>query len=184
MKPVYLYVKQHDVTGMLYFGKTVRNDVDMYMGSGVVWTRHIKKHGKTHVKTLWVSEPFNNRDDLVEFALFFSKEFNIVESKEWANLVEENGLAGGLTRVGAVLTEETKEKIRQKALGRVQSQETKDKRAARLKGHVQTEKQKQAMRDYNSSRNLPQLLCPHCNKLGSYVAMHRWHFDNCKNKEI
>lgn len=25
-----------------------------------------------------------------------------------------------------------------------------------------------------------QVECPHCNKVGSKVVMHRWHFDNCK----
>ena len=25
--------------------------------------------------------------------------------------------------------------------------------------------------------------CPHCNKIGENGAMHRWHFDNCKNKQ-
>jgi hypothetical protein len=24
--------------------------------------------------------------------------------------------------------------------------------------------------------------CPHCNKIGNYIAMRRWHFDNCIKK--
>lgn len=168
---------------MLYFGKTVREDVSSYKGSGVVWNRHIKKHGVDQVETLWVSEAFVDVYDLTEFAQFFSEEFDIVNSSKWANLVVENGVTGGAIRTGAILSEVTKDKIRQKAIGRSQTQETKDKRAAKLKGHVQTEKQRQAMREYNKSRNLPKLTCPHCAKQGSYVAMHRWHFDNCKIKE-
>lgn len=26
--------------------------------------------------------------------------------------------------------------------------------------------------------------CPYCNKTGGLGIMHRWHFDNCKNKEL
>ncbi len=33
-KPTRLYVKQHTKTGMLYFGKTIRDDIETYLGSG------------------------------------------------------------------------------------------------------------------------------------------------------
>ena len=29
----------------------------------------------------------------------------------------------------------------------------------------------------------PAKTCPHCNKVGGYIAMSRWHFDNCKEKQ-
>ncbi len=92
-KPTYLYIKQHSITGLKYFGKTTKSDPIKYFGSGTHWQRHIKKHGKEYVKTLWY-HLFENKDDLVEFALFFSEEYNIVESSEWANLKPENGLDG------------------------------------------------------------------------------------------
>jgi hypothetical protein len=178
----YLYIKEHSITGLRYFGKTGRKDVNKYLGSGLVWTKHIKKHGKEHVKTIWVSEPFTDESRLVEFATFMSEELDIVKSNKWANLVVENGIQGGAIRNGAVLSEESKDKIRKKAVGRKASKETKLKMSSSHKGRPQTEKQKQTMRDYNLSRNLPKLDCPHCNKVGSYVAMHRWHFNNCKHK--
>jgi len=31
--------------------------------------------------------------------------------------------------------------------------------------------------------NKKKCICPYCNKLGSYIAMKRWHFDNCKHKK-
>jgi len=91
--PTYLYIKQHAVTGLLYFGKTEQKDPIKYLGSGKYWYKHICKHGKSHVVTLWY-QLFTNRDELTSFALKFSKEMNIVESKSWANLIEENGLDG------------------------------------------------------------------------------------------
>ena len=92
--PTYLYIKQHSVTGLKYFGKTTQ-DPYKYLGSGKHWIRHINKHGKEFVDTIWLSEPYTNKELLTEFALFISEEYNIVESKEWANLIPENGLNGG-----------------------------------------------------------------------------------------
>lgn len=91
-KPTYLYIKQHSITGKLYFGKTIKNP-ETYLGSGNYWKRHITKHGKEHVITLWFCL-FHNREDCMQFALQFSDQQNIVESKDWLNLKSENGLDG------------------------------------------------------------------------------------------
>jgi hypothetical protein len=97
MKPTYLYVKQHKLTGAKYFGKTTKNNPIEYMGSGIHWKLHIKKYGTEHVETLWY-ELFTDKQELVEYALKFSVENNIVNSKEWLNLKEENGLDGGMEK--------------------------------------------------------------------------------------
>lgn len=97
MKPTYLYVKQHKITGAKYFGKTTKPDPYAYMGSGLHWKNHIKKHGIEHVITLWV-KLFTDKEELVTFAKSFSKENNIVNSDEWLNLKEENGLDGGFEK--------------------------------------------------------------------------------------
>lgn len=93
-KPTWLYVKRHKLTGLQYFGKTVSKDPYKYNGSGIYWTNHLSKHGKEHIETVWV-QLFDNRDELIAFANTFSKMFNIVESKDWANLCIENGTDGG-----------------------------------------------------------------------------------------
>lgn len=110
MKPTYLYIKQHSVTGLKYFGKTSKEDPITYLGSGKHWLKHINKHGQGYVETIWY-QLFSNKDELTNFALTFSKENNIVESKDWANLKEENGLDGGFNKH----TEESNEKNRLKA---------------------------------------------------------------------
>lgn len=96
--PTYLYIKQHSVTGLKYFGKTTKTDPYKYSGSGTYWKKHCKKHGKKFVKTLWVSDLYYDTS-IVEIALHFSKENNIVESNDWANLILENGLDGGCTHI-------------------------------------------------------------------------------------
>lgn len=97
MTPTYLYIKQHSITGLKYFGKTTKKDPIAYLGSGIHWKRHIKKHGIEYVKTIWY-QLFTNKDELIDYAKKFSIENNIVESTEWANLKDENGLDGGFDK--------------------------------------------------------------------------------------
>jgi hypothetical protein len=139
---IYLYVKRHSKTKLKYFGKTTR-DPYKYLGSGLYWCNHINAHGKDFIETLQVWE-FDSQDDCTAFALSYSKENNIIESDEWANLKDEDGLAGwgigNKHNKGRKLTEETKTKISEshKGLrylkGRKQSDQHIDKRTmSRLK---------------------------------------------------
>jgi hypothetical protein len=122
-KPTWLYLKQHNKTGLKYFGKTVR-DPKNYHGSGVYWNSHLKKHGYD-VTTIW-QQLFTTEAELVAFALDYSQKNNIVESVEYANLKPEDGLMGGdtgITEHGRKIisekskihrhTEETKQKLRE-----------------------------------------------------------------------
>ena len=95
-KPTYLYIKQHTITGKLYFGKMTSNrhtTPETYLGSGTYWKRHIKKHGTSHIVTLWYCL-FLEQASCTEFAILFSKQQNITNSLDWLNLREENGLDG------------------------------------------------------------------------------------------
>jgi hypothetical protein len=87
--PTWLYVKRHSLTGLKYFGKTISADPYIYNGSGKVWMRHIGKHGKEHIDTVWVCK-FDNKIEITEFALAFSEIFDIVNLPEWANISPEN----------------------------------------------------------------------------------------------
>jgi len=112
-KPTYLYIKQHNVTGLKYFGKTIESDPIKYKGSGKYWLRHLLKYGN-NVTTVWY-QLFTDINELKEYALNFSKEQNIVESKEWANLKPEDGLRGGGVKgikLGP-MSDEHKQKIRE-----------------------------------------------------------------------
>ena len=143
-KPTWLYLKQHNITGLKYFGKTVK-DPNHYLGSGVYWTKHLEKHG-TDISTVW-RKLFTNKEELTQYALNFSIKNNIVESKEYANLMPEDGLVGGdtgLTEHGRLIisekskkqrhSDETKQKIREARknqkdprIGKTHTEETKQK---------------------------------------------------------
>lgn len=91
---IHLYVKTHRGTGMRYFGKTSR-DPRKYRGSGVTWRRHLRKYGNDVDTSVLASfDDVTQREALKEFALSFSRENDIVASPSWANLIEEDGLAG------------------------------------------------------------------------------------------
>ena len=91
-KPITLYIKTHNITGLKYFGKT-NQDPYKYKGSGKYWVCHLKKHGydvSTEIVGVFTDEIW-----IKFYALEFSEINNIVTSKEWANLKPENGSDGG-----------------------------------------------------------------------------------------
>lgn len=89
---IYLIVKQHKITGLKYFCKHTGDNPYTYKGSGKYWKRHLKKHG-AYVETITVWK-FTDQKECSRFALEFSKQNNITESAEWANLRDENGTDG------------------------------------------------------------------------------------------
>lgn len=91
-KPTWLMIKRHVKTGLLYFCKTTKTNPYSYKGSGIRWTNHLKVHGR-NVETIWC-HLFEDKDTLMTYALEFSRDNDIVNSEEWANLVNEDGITG------------------------------------------------------------------------------------------
>lgn len=109
---------------------------------------------------------------------------------------------------GKIVKEETKQKLRELNLGKQHSEKTKQKISEIGKGRKHTEESKNKMRiaklgELNpcygrkhskeiieKMRNIklgklqPKITCPHCNFEGGASNMKRYHFDNCKNKDI
>ena len=86
--PIYLYVKTHRKTGLKYLGKT-EQDPFKYRGSGTRWNNHLNTHGND-VETQILKE-CQTTEELKEYGLYYSKLWNVVESDDWANLMEEKG---------------------------------------------------------------------------------------------
>jgi hypothetical protein len=93
-KPIYLYIKTHNKTGLKYFGKTTRKNPHKYLGSGKHWVAHLTKHGVDYTTEIYGC--YTDKQECLREALEFSEKYNIVESKEWANLRVES-LDGGDT---------------------------------------------------------------------------------------
>jgi hypothetical protein len=104
---IYLYLKTHNQTGLKYLGKTVQ-DPHTYEGSGIHWKQHIKKHGNdVTTEVLFQTE---DKDEFKGVALDYSEKWNIVESKDFANMIPEEG-QGGNTNEGRKFSEEHKRKM-------------------------------------------------------------------------
>lgn len=140
-KPTFLYIKQHKITGLLYFGKTTKNP-EKYHGSGVYWKRHLKKHGH-QIETLWYCL-FNYQNLCTEFAVSFSEQEDIVHSKLWANAIIENGLDGAQVGHPSFITnpEEVARKISETHLELWQDPERKARHSCALRGRKGTRKLK------------------------------------------
>lgn len=95
-KKTHIYIKTHTETGIKYFGKSIKKSqkkVHQYKGSGPDWKNILKKYGKSY--TTEIVATFDNPMLCNEYCINFSKENNIVKSKEWANKMYEDGIGRG-----------------------------------------------------------------------------------------
>ena len=105
---------------------------------------------------------------------------------------------------GKTFSEQHRKKLSNSHKGKKLSKDHRDAIRSKLSGRVRTDTERQAiskakkgksngregykhqsntlqkMRESTKSR--PQVECPHCNKIGQYNSMVRWHLDNCKYK--
>jgi hypothetical protein len=187
-KPTFLYIKQHKITGLKYFGKTTGKNPIKYLGSGTYWTRHLEKHGKL-VDTIWY-KLFTNKKELQEFALNFSIENNIVESNEWANLKPEDGLRGGGVKGIKITphTEEHKKKISEGVqesnlkLGKVRKPKVLKGRSTG--GWVWSEEDKKNHSLWQVGVPKRRMCCIHCKVEGGIANILQWHGDKCKMNPV
>lgn len=87
-----LLIKTHKTTGLKYLCYTQKKDHISYTGSGLVWKLHLEEYGYTF-DTIVVYES-ENYDDFKKVAIEKSKEYDVVNSNEWANLKLEEGDGG------------------------------------------------------------------------------------------
>lgn len=93
MKPIYIYVKKTP-DNYFYLGKTI-HDPFKYRGSGLIWKRHLKKHGydSNDIETFILHETFD-KNEIKELGIYYSNLFDIVNKKNWSNLRIEDGNGG------------------------------------------------------------------------------------------
>ena len=194
---IYLCVKIHTKTNLKYFCKTATRNPYKYNGSGIYWIRHITNHGKEYIKTIGVWA-FDNEQTATKFALKFSKDNNIVESQNWANLQAENALDGwipGLKRPSITGNNNPSKRpeVRQKLS---ENNAMKNPAIAKKLGDILRGIPKEWAKGSNNNACKPgvgtkisnaltgvpkkTVICPVCNKVGGAGNMKRYHFDLCK----
>ncbi len=152
---VCLYIATHNKTGLKYFGKTTtyftQEDLQKYYhGSGTYWLNHLRVHGDDVTMKVY---GIYNLDEVEEMALKFSEENNIVESKEYANLISENGLDGWTK--GMTHSQEAKEKMKIKAKNRDEFSEN------RIKGRIS---RKEKLKNYKPTEMTKEKIAKSCKK--------------------
>ena len=108
--PTYLYIKTHRVTGLKYFGKTIRKKPAVYKGSGTDWRDHLQMYGNNVNTEIYGF--YTDINECKNAALEFSIKHNIVESPLWANKTLENGLGGNIKRADYTVSYTVKHIIR------------------------------------------------------------------------
>ena len=97
----YLMIKEIEQTGLKYLCKRKQykdvTDHLKYKGSGKLWRRTLNVHPEYTIKTTVIG--LYDKNDLAKYGLYYSTLYNIVDSKEWANLMPEVG-DGGQTHKG------------------------------------------------------------------------------------
>jgi hypothetical protein len=132
MKTTYLYIKESPM-GLKYLGKTEQNP-ETYLGSGTRWLNHIKKHRikSKDIKTTILFET-NDKILLKEMGLYYSQFYDVVNSKDWANLKPESGDGGGILKSEAE-RKKISHAMKNKDHSHLQTPEVAQKRNERLKG--------------------------------------------------
>jgi hypothetical protein len=189
---VWLYIKQHNKTGLRYFGKRtceLKEEVLIYNGSGKYWARHLEEHGNA-ITTLWCA-PFVDRSDLIEFATFFSEFYNIVDAtvdgkKLWANLIPENGLDGapkGCKMPSTSISNILNKKGKPSPLKGVPTGKPNLGVAKANKLRTGMPSSRKGKPNGLEGKTYIKKVCPHCNIAGGGSNMNRYHFNKCKEKQ-
>ena len=91
---LFLLLKEHNITGLKYLCKHYGTKAScmLYPGSGTRWRAHLRKHGyDIHTTILYETD---SKEYLKQKGLEYSLLYNVVLSKEFANLVPEDGSGG------------------------------------------------------------------------------------------
>lgn len=95
----FLMIKTHNTTGLKYLCQTRRKDPFKYLGSGVYWRKHLKKHGEDI--TTEVVGVYETQQELSVAGVKLSEEYGVVRSDNWANLVPEEGTGGDTSKTSS-----------------------------------------------------------------------------------
>jgi group I intron endonuclease len=202
---MYIYKITNNINGKSYIGlksKTVEESKNYY-GSGTLINQAIDKYGKENFTKEILERNINSHEILNDQEIYWIEYFNTFNNGY--NLTK--GGQGNLGRVTSEETkaklresakqqfrngvsEETRERIRQNAIGRKNphSKDTKAKLSKAATGRIMSQEERDKMakthRIAKTGKPLPVATepCRYCGRIMAKSHMTRWHNDKCKNK--
>ena len=201
-----IYKAVNQVNGKVYIGfdSNWPNRVNIHRSSSkkqdYKFYRAIRKYGWDNFKWDIIYQSKDKEHTLKVMEKYFIEQYDSFNNGY-------NSTLGGDGTLGLILSEESRKKISEGnkvskpqtqehiknrieslkknpnafkgMLGKKHTDEYKQKMSESLKGIPKTEEHKSKL-PYQTL-NKTTVGCPHCPKIGQYVNMKRWHFDNCKS---
>jgi hypothetical protein len=161
---------------------STKRNIEKYKGSGTYWLRHIKKHNSSVIH-LWNSDWYHDTR-IVRFATLFSRLNSIVSSRDWANLMEENGLGGVIAGSTRPEHSKTMQGKNNPMYGKNHTKDSID----RMRLNSLGEKNGMFGKDQSGTNNpmfgrkQKRVICEHCNTDSPANIHARYHGNNCKLK--
>ena len=181
---IILYLKESPL-GLKYLGKCVNTDPYKYKGSGTVWKRHLKTHNisSNDIKTTILFET-EDKEKLIQMGLYYSKLWDVVNSKEFANLIPEQGDGGntGGFKKGVIFADEHRKKL---SIARSKQKDSPERIKKRSESTSKTKKGKPLSNTHIESLKKPknkEKNCATCSICGKFTTKTVISRDHGKNK--
>ena len=186
----YLMIKTHNITGLKYLCQTRKKDPIKYLGSGLEWTNHLNKFGKTLQTEILLQT--GNKQELNDAGRYYSKLWRITTAMDdfgnriWANAIPETGGGPGIPNPTDLINQKRSEKLKGRVFPHMKespSASTRLKMSIAQRGVPKgpmSEEQKEAIRATKAATKT-YLTCEHCSKTVYKPNYFQHHGDRCRN---
>lgn len=201
----YVYQVKHRETGEFYIGSkyaigaTPENTMN-YLGSPKGKSARCVRYknlllNEKHLLNKTILKTFDTKHEALEYEIelhkmLFNDSLCLNGAKQTSNRFSMEFSKTSHPMFGKTHLAESKEKMRLAKLGKVRghySPEHREKIALSQRGRKLTEehRNKLSLAKLGKQRSKNKIVvCPHCNKQGGSTGMKRYHFENCKTKEL
>lgn len=201
LAPAYVYLVIHIPTGKFYYGSRYKHIEYNLTPEEDLWKKYFTS--SKEIKSLLKESPSTDFETKILFTtndhdLCFDYEQNIIKSNIENPLCLnkryfDSSKGSRVFRIyGKTLSSKGKPKS-DETKARMSKPKSLDHRENIRKAQLanggngpatHTEETKNKIRESLKLKPRPEKICPHCNKSGGFLSMSRWHFDNCKEKNV
>jgi len=163
---------RNDTGAVFYVGKGRGKRAGSTHGRNQYWKRIVDKAGGFGVRM--IAEGVD--EELAHFI-----EIERIDQCKRIGIRLANITNGGEGASGCIPSQETRQKMRMAHIGKPSPMRGKKSSHA---GKPKSDEHKRKISAAHMGKSMPMVTCPHCLKEGDVGNMARWHFNNCKQKEL